>query len=51
VTVNDPLLELFASSVAVTVAVVVPSGKTVPLAFEYVIAGLAVTLSVAVAAE
>jgi hypothetical protein len=51
VTVNVPLLELFAPSVAVTVTVVVPSGKTVPLAFEYVITGLAVTLSIAVAAE
>jgi hypothetical protein len=51
VTVNIPLLELFVPSVAVTVTVVVPSGKTVPLAFEYVITGLAVTLSVAVAAE
>jgi len=50
VTVKVPLLTLLAASVAVTVTVVVPTPNTVPLAFEYVITGLAVTLSVAVAA-
>jgi hypothetical protein len=48
-TVNVPLLTLLAASVAVTVTVEVPSGNTVPLAFEYAITGLAVTLSVALA--
>jgi len=50
VTVKVPLLTLPAASVAVTVTVVVPIGNTVPLAFEYVIVGLALKLSVAVAA-
>jgi hypothetical protein len=50
VTVNVPVLTLLAPSVAVTVTVVTPIGNVVPLACEYVIVGLAVTLSVAVAA-
>ena len=37
-------------SAPVTVTVVVPSGNTVPLACEYVITGVALTASVAVAA-
>jgi hypothetical protein len=48
--VNVPVLVLSAASFAVTVTVVVPSGNTVPLACEYVIAGLALTASAAVAA-
>jgi len=51
VTLNVPLLTLLAASVAVTVTVVVPSGNNVPLALEYAITGLALTLSVALAAE
>jgi len=51
VTVNVPLLTLLAASVAVTVTLVVPSGNTVPLALEYAITGLALTSSVAGAAE
>jgi len=50
-TVKVPLLTLLAASVAVTVTVVVPIPNTAPHAFEYAITGLAVTLSVAVAAE
>ena len=48
---NVPLLTLLAASVAVTVTLVVPSGNNVPLALEYAITGLALTSSVAVAAE
>jgi len=45
-----PVLVFPTPSVAVTVTVVLPIGNTSPLAFEYVIVGLTVTLSVAVAA-
>jgi len=47
-TVNVPLLTLLAASVAVTVTVVVPRAKMLPLAGEYVIVGfpmLSVTLA------
>ncbi|MFH0938327.1 MAG: hypothetical protein V1899_03470 [Planctomycetota bacterium] len=49
-TLKVAVFTFFASSVAVTVITVVPSGNFVPLAWLYVIAGAAVTASVAVAA-
>src|SRR5205823_4208958 len=49
VTLKERLVRLPAASVAVTVTCVSPRGKVAPLLTEYVIAGLGVTASVAVA--